>query len=176
MHLCQRFFQSSKYFWNALFAIANSSSFDFSCISSIVAKRFPFPAVFSFTKRKNVSGSQVWWIRWLRHDYGFVFGQKLTHKHRCVSWRVIILQNPWLVFPQFCEFLTNYCTQLAHNFKLIFLIDPTTRWQDSWCTTPLQSKKTLSKTFIFDRIWHAFFSLRSSGRFHWDDWTLVSMS
>ena len=45
-----------------------------------------------FWEKEKLSGSQVRWIRWLRHDYGFVFGQKLTHKHRCVSWSVI---NDW---------------------------------------------------------------------------------
>ena len=42
IHLCQRFFQSSKHAWNALFDIANSFCCDFFCISSIVAKHFPF--------------------------------------------------------------------------------------------------------------------------------------
>ena len=45
--------QSSKHFWNALYAIAYSYCFDFSFISSIVAKRFPFIGVFSFGKRKK---------------------------------------------------------------------------------------------------------------------------
>ena len=38
-----------------------------------------------------------------------IFGQKLTLKHRCMSWCVIMVQNPWLLFPQFCAFLTNCC-------------------------------------------------------------------
>ena len=45
-----------------------------------------------------------------------------------------------------------------------------------WCTMPFQSKKTVSKTFTFDRTWRVFFCLGSSGRFHWDDWALISMS
>ena len=48
VHLCQHFFQSSKHFLNALFGIANISRFDFSCISLIVIKRFPFIGVFNF--------------------------------------------------------------------------------------------------------------------------------
>ena len=39
-HLWQRFFQSLKHFWKALFGIANSFCFDFSFISSNIAKRF----------------------------------------------------------------------------------------------------------------------------------------
>ena len=60
----------------------------------------------------------------------FVFGQKLTRKHQCVSWCVIIIQNPCLVFPQFRAFPTNCFTQSQHNFNVKFLIDCTTMWQE----------------------------------------------
>ena len=40
----------------AIFYIANSTRFDFSFISSIVAKRFPFTGNFSFGKRKSQWG------------------------------------------------------------------------------------------------------------------------
>ena len=56
IHLYQRVPQSSKPFWNALFSIANSSCFNFSFISSIVAKRFPFIGVYSFGKSKKSVG------------------------------------------------------------------------------------------------------------------------
>ena len=46
------FFQSSKHFWNALSGIANNHCFDFSFISSIIAKRFSVFGVFSFGKKK----------------------------------------------------------------------------------------------------------------------------
>ena len=36
------------------------------------------------------------------HDYRFVFVQKPSRKHRCGSWCVIMKQNLWLLFPQFC--------------------------------------------------------------------------
>ena len=131
IHLCQHFFQFSKHFCYALIGIANSSCFDFSFIFSIVAKCFPFIAVFSFGKRKKSLGAKpVEYGGWLKHDYGFVFGQKLTHKHRCVSYCVIMLQIPWLVFPQFCAFLTNCFAQSGHNYKLVFVIDRTTLWQE----------------------------------------------
>ena len=42
----------------------------------------------------------------------------------------------------------------------------------SWQKRP----KTVSKTFPFGRTWRAFLGFRSSGRFHWDDKALVSMS
>ena len=56
---------------------------------SIVAKRFPFIG-------EIISGDQVRQIRWLRHNYGFVFGQTLTPKQQYVSWCVSMVQNPWL--------------------------------------------------------------------------------
>ena len=59
--------------------------------------------------------------------------------------------NPWLVFLQSCAFLTNFYTWSTHNFNVVFLIDRTTLWQEFICTTQLQLKKTVNKTFIFDR-------------------------
>ena len=69
---------------------------------------------------------------WLR----FFFCQKLTHKHRCVSWCANMMQNLWLVVPQFYAFLTNCFALSAYNFKVVLFIDPTTLWQEfimAWC-------------------------------------------
>ena len=49
------------------------------------SKTLSFPECLRFWEEQKVSASQVRWIRWLRHDYGFVFGQKFKHKHWCVS-------------------------------------------------------------------------------------------
>ena len=94
------------------------------------SKTLSFIRCLQFWEEEKFSGGQVWWIRCLRHDYGFVFGQKLTLKHQCVSRCVNMMPNPWLVFPQFCAFLTNFFAELAHNFKVVFLIDRTTLWQE----------------------------------------------
>ena len=56
-------------------------------------------------------------------------GKKLTPKHQYVSWCVIVVQKPWLVFPQIYALLTNCFAQSAHNFKSVFLINRTTLWQ-----------------------------------------------
>ena len=56
-HIIQ--FQSSKYFWNAHFDMANSSCYNFSFISSIVTNRFPFIGVFSFGKKKKSSWTKT---------------------------------------------------------------------------------------------------------------------
>ena len=118
------------------------------------SKKFSLYRCLQIWEEQKVSVAQVWWIRWLRHDYGFIFSQKLTYKHRCVSWCLIMVQNPWLFFPQFYAFLTNCCVQLAHNFKVVFLIDHMTLWQEFMIH---QSKKTVSKSFSFDRTWRVFF-------------------
>ena len=94
------------------------------------SKTLSFYRCLQFWEEEKVSGDQVRWIRWLRHDYGFVFGQKLTHKHQCVSWYVITVQNPWLVFPQSYAFPMNCFAQSAHNFNMVFLSDRTTLWQE----------------------------------------------
>ena len=94
------------------------------------SKMLSFQRCLRFWQEEKVSVGQFCWIRWLRHDYGCVFGQKLMYKHQCVNWCVIMVQKPWLSFPQFCEFRTNCFAQLALNFKVVFLIDRTTLWQE----------------------------------------------
>ena len=56
-------------------------------------------------------------------NISFIFGQKLMHKHLCMSWCVIVVHNQWLVFLQFGAFLTNCFPQSASNLNLIFFIN-----------------------------------------------------
>ena len=90
-------------------------------------KTLSFHRCLQFCEEEKVSGCQV---RWLRHDYGFVFGQKLSYEHRCVSGCVIIVQNPRLVFREFCTILMNCLAQSAHNSEVVYLIDRTTMWHE----------------------------------------------
>ena len=129
-------------------------------------------------EEENVSGGQVRWIRsvveaWL----WFLFRPKSHAQHRCVSRCVIMVQNPWLVFPEFCAFLSNCVEQSAHSFKVVFLIYRTTLWQrihdaPRHCNRWKQWVKPSHLTEL-DVL---FVGLGSSGRFHWNDWALVSMS
>ena len=131
--------------------IANSSCFDFSFLL------LSFLRCLQFWEEEKVSGDAwLWFCFWPKTN-----AQKLM----CELLYYIMMQNPWFIFPQFCAFLTNCFAQTAHNFKVVFLIENTQ-----------QSKKTMSKTFTFHRTWHALFGLDSFGRFHWNNWTLVSMS
>ena len=57
MHLCQRFFQSSKHFSNSIFGIAFSSFSDALLMSSMAVKRRPFKVLFIFENRKKSRGT-----------------------------------------------------------------------------------------------------------------------
>ena len=87
-----------------------------------------------------------------------------------------MVQNPWLIFPQFCALLTNCFPQSAHNFKVVFLIDRITLWQEFILHLVIAVEETVSKPFTFDRNSRAFFGIDFPGRFHWVDCFLVSMS
>ena len=94
------------------------SCFDFSFISLIVAKLFPFIGVFSFGKWKKSAGAKC-------DEYS---GWDMI--------TVLFLAKNWFTsidmwgFPQLCAFLTNCFAQSAHNFKVVFRNDRTTLWQE----------------------------------------------
>ena len=92
-----------------------------------------------------------------------LFLAKNSQASMCVSWCFIMVHNPWLAFPQFFAFLTNCFMQSAHNFKVVFIIDRTTLWQEFVMHHAIA---TMSKTFTFYLSWRAFIGLGSSGRFH----------
>ena len=75
IHLCQRFSQSWKHFWNELFGI----------ISEIVAKRVPFIGAFSFGRRnKSTTAKSVKYGGW---------GMITVLIDRCVSWCVYLFNR-----------------------------------------------------------------------------------
>ena len=49
--------------------------------------------------------------------------EKSHAQHRC--WCAIMVQNSWLIVPQFCAFLANCFAQSTHYFKVVFLAMPT---------------------------------------------------
>ena len=53
MHLCQRFFQSSKHLLNSISGIAFKAFFDSACISSIVSERCPRSGLLSLGNRQK---------------------------------------------------------------------------------------------------------------------------
>ena len=66
------------------------------------SKTLYFLQCLQFWKEKKVSGGQVRWIRWLRHDYGFVFYTK-TYAQALMC-ELVLDQNPWLVFHNSMRF------------------------------------------------------------------------
>ena len=42
-------------------------------------------------EQEKFTGGWIWWVRWLRHDYGVVFGQKITNQQWRVSGCVIVM-------------------------------------------------------------------------------------
>ena len=69
-----------------------------------------------------------WCLAWDSNP-GFT-SNKPAHYLLEYGWCIIMLQNPWLVFPQFYALLTNCFTQSVQNFKVVFLVDRTTFWQE----------------------------------------------
>ena len=74
-----------------------------------------------FGKQEPFAGGQVWLIRWLRHDYGVIIGQKITNKQWLVSWRWQIIakhtktrQTSWICKK---NWELNVCTQQNYLFE-----------------------------------------------------------
>lgn len=83
----------------------------------------------------------------------YSFGNK-KKRVGTISWCKIVL-----IVSQFRAFFSFRFLTTAHNIKVVLLIELTIFSQES---LPLQSKKTVSKTFTFDQTWRAFFGLTSS--------------
>ena len=58
MHLCQRFFQSSKHLLNSISRIAFKAFFDSACISLIVSKRRPRSGLLSLGNNQKTHGAK----------------------------------------------------------------------------------------------------------------------
>ena len=58
MHLCQRFFQSSKHLLNSISGIAFKAFFDSACISSIDSKRCPRSGLLSLGNSQKSHGAK----------------------------------------------------------------------------------------------------------------------
>ena len=142
-----------------IFVILLSSSFYAVFISSIEAKRRPLKYLFSFGNKRNrrgpglgntVAAAQFMYCFWPNIRANF-----------CSS------TNPGFSGG----LLRANCASLAGI--LYWPYDPLARTHDA--RRPCNWRKLLSKP-SFDRTWSAFFGLGSYGRFHWDDWVLVSIS
>ena len=75
-----------------------------------------------------------------------------------------LVQNPRLVFPPFCAFLTNCFAQSDNNFKAALLIDRTILWHEFMMHQYIAILEQLAKHSHLTEL----DDLGSSGRFHGD--------
>ena len=149
--------------------------FPFFFYLAIVTKQVSFRSVFSFGNSQKSAGAKSGECGgWAMITLLFLT-KEITHKHRHVSWCVIIVQNPWLVFSRFCAFPMNFAPRNRRiTSRQYSLLTVRPCGKNSRCTTPLQSRNSEQNLHIWT--WRAFFGFVSSGRFRWDDWGLVWMS
>lgn len=148
--------------------ISSSFSFGNVYISSIVVQHCPYKGLFSFENR-NVTESQIWG---LQHHYSvfFFFLTKYSGISNDVWAGPLSWYNSQFLFLYKCgrfwwiALRKLHITCGQHSFLTVLFCG-----KNSWCTTLLQSKKTVSKTFTFDRTWRTFFGFGSCGSFQWDD-------
>ena len=91
------------------------------------------------------------------HNRCLIFYQIPADEERRVSQRIVVVQHPSLVFPQFRPLLLTASLKRANTswYNCLFTVWP--RGTNSWRTVPLQSKNTTNNTFIFDWLIHACF-------------------
>ena len=141
-------------------------------ISSIIAERFPFIGVFSFGKRKMSAEAKSCEYgvveAWLR----FCFWPKTYAQASMCE----LVQNPWLVFQQFCAFLTNSLAQSWHNFKVVFLIDRMILWHEFMMHHTIAIKENSEQNLhicwnLMCFFWSWLFWTLSLGWLLWPFWT-----
>ena len=151
MHLCQRFFRSSKHFSNSIFGIAFSSFSDALLMSSMAVKRRPFKVLFIFRNRKKSHGA----MSGEYGGWGIVTVLFLAKNSRTSN-------ELWAGALSWCKSHELFFHKSGRFFGLFHA--------NSWCTMPLKSKNTVSITFTFDRTCRAIFGLGEPECLHWDDW------
>ena len=102
-----------------LLGIANSCYFDFSFISSIVAKRFPFIGVFCFGKRKKLAVAKSG-----EYDSCVMNTVLFLVKNSSTSIDVLGGALSW------CKIHEWFFHNSARFFKTVFLFVRTTLWQE----------------------------------------------
>jgi len=75
---------------------------------------------FQFGEQKEVTWCHIWWVRCLRSDVRWMFGQKITNNYGCVS-RHIVVQNPWVFRLQIWPFASltlvlRFCNTICFTF------------------------------------------------------------
>ena len=85
-------------------------------------KSFSSMRKFEFWEEENVKECQIWWI-WRLFDLIYlVFGQIIQHYPGWMRRRIIVMQNPWVVGPQFWPFATYNIPQSLQNGRQYSLL------------------------------------------------------
>lgn len=127
---------------------------------------------FEFWEEEEVTGGQIWRIRWVVDGNYRVFGLKLVNYPSSMRWRVVVMQNPRIVLPQIWPFTTDGIAQTPQNGQIIFFIDRLTFWN----VFEVHDTEIISITFTFDRLLRVFFGFGSFSKRHSDDCWFVKVS
>ena len=127
IHLLRHFFPLLKTVLNSLILIPFSASAVFCFTSSILAKHFSLRIFFIWGNKKNVSHSQIRWIRRVGHGSHAIFGPKLLNTQcsvgRCADKLPItkwanVLKESSKKFTKAERSLSQQC-QLVHWYRWV---------------------------------------------------------
>lgn len=127
--MCQRFFQSSKHFWYALFGMALGSSSNATLYLLNRGKPPSFHGSFQCWEQEKFAEDKVRWIRWLRHDCGAAFHPKKIAWHEPTDMPIISATSVIVI----------------RRFSItIFFTSCIWRWKNLW-----DVRRRLAKNFDF---------------------------
>ena len=127
IHLLRHFFPLLKTVLNSLILIPFSASAVYCFTSSILAKHFSLRIFFTWGNKKNVSHSQIRWIRRVGHGSVAIFGPKLLNTQcsvgRCADKLPImkwanVLKESSKKFTKAERSLSQQC-QLVHWYRWV---------------------------------------------------------
>jgi len=111
------------------------------------------------------------------HNGCLVLCQITADEERRVSRRIVVVQYPSLLFPQFRLLPVHSIPQTRYKFLVQLFVHHLTTWYKFMTGQCFPIKNTANNTLIFDRLISAFFFGRGDPfPIHWDGCILVSTS
>ena len=135
------------------FMILFSSSFDAVFIYSIVAKRRPFMGHFSFGNTKKSQGTRSGEYDGCAITSVLFFAKNSRLSNDVWAGALSWCKSQCLFFHIYVRLWRITSRNLRITCRQYSLLTVLSCGKNAWCTTPMQSKKTVSKTFTFDRSW-----------------------